>query len=271
MYQQAHIHGVTQAFIDTGEGQPLVFIHGSLCDHRYWRWQSNHLAQHVRCIVPSLRHYWPVTTPEITGFSAEQHAQDLIHLLDYLDLERAHFLGHSRGAAVALRVAQLAPERISSLLLADPGLRHQQALDHSIQWKTQSLTLIEDGDIDAGLELFIDAVSGAGTWRLMVPWFKTMVRDNAGTLVLQQHEPPVTLDEVLALGHPPVSQERICLIGGAQSPAPFPQIIETLANHWPHATVHRLANATHGMNLAVPHAFNEAVLAHVRPQVTYSS
>lgn len=258
--QEQSINGLTQAFIDDGEGQALVLIHGSLCDHRYWRFQAPTLAAKCRVVIPSLRHYWPLNDPEAIGFSAEQHATDLINLLQHLGIDKAHLLGHSRGAAVAVRMAQQAPEHVASLILADPGLRNPQELQEGINWKASALQLIQSGALDEGLEIFIDAVSGEGTWVKMVPWFKRMVRDNANTLDLQQHERPVLFDrDELA----PLAQFKISLIGGAQSPDPFPHIIRELSALWPEAAVYILENATHGMNLAMPQAFNQAVLAHI--------
>lgn len=258
--KEASINGLTQAFIDEGEGQALLLVHGSLCDHRYWRWQEPALAAKCRVIIPSLRHYWPITEPESEGFSAEQHAADLLALLEHLDIEKAHILGHSRGAAVAVRMAQQAPEQTASLILADPGLRNPEELEASIYAKAYALTMIVSGALDDGLEIFIDSVSGQGTWQKMVPWFKRMVRDNAETLVLQQNESPVLFDtdELASLG-----QFKISLIGGGQSPDPFPHIIEELSKLWPEAAVHMLDKATHGMNLAMPQAFNQIVLDHI--------
>lgn len=260
LLKKENIEGLTQAFIDEGEGQPLLLIHGSLCDHRYWRWQEPDLTASCRVIIPSLRHFWPITEPQSEGFSAEQHADDLVALLKHLDIKKAHILGHSRGAAVAVRMAQQSPEHVASLILADPGLRSQDELETSIYWKSNALNMIASGDIDDGLELFIDSVSGQDTWKKMVPWFKRMVRDNAQTLTLQQHEPPVLFD---ADELSPLNQFKISLIGGAQSPEPFPQIINELSILWSAAAVHILENTTHGMNLAMPQAFNTLVRNHI--------
>src|SRR3546814_7569835 len=70
--------------------------------------------------------------------------------------------------------------------------------------------LIEAGEVDAGLALFVDTVSGADTWRRMVPWFKDMVRDNASTLGGQatEHLAPVARGQVERLALPTL------LIGG---------------------------------------------------------
>src|SRR3546814_15105187 len=47
------------AYTAAGAGVPLLLIHGSLCDYRYWRWQIPAFQQEYRVVAPSLRGYWP--------------------------------------------------------------------------------------------------------------------------------------------------------------------------------------------------------------------
>lgn len=248
------------AYVDEGEGDVLLLIHGSLCDYRYWKWQVPELAQHFRVIAPSLRHYAPIPLESTKGFSSRQHAQDMADLLDWLNIDRAHVLGHSRGAAVALDMALHHPNKVHSLLLADPGVRNPDQLHDSVEFKKEALRLIQAGQMDEGLTLFIDSVSGAGTFKRMVRWFKDMVRDNAHTLFLQRFEPPFLIDQSLArLDYLPIT-----LIGGSDSPAPFPDINRALAQLWQQAHSFTLSPASHGMNLALPHEFNRIIVEHIR-------
>lgn len=250
------------AFIDEGQGPALLLIHGSLCDYRYWKWQVPELAQHYRVIAPSLRHYAPIPLDSNEGFSFSQHAQDMADLLDWLNIDKAHILGHSRGAAVALDMALHHKDKVQSLILADPGIRNSEQLHDSVEFKKEALRLIQEGQMDEGLSLFIDSVSGAGTFKRMVRWFKEMVRDNAHTLFLQRFEPPFLLNDALnSLNNMPIT-----LIGGSDSPAPFPDINRALAHLWPHAQSFTLSPASHGMNLALPHEFNHIVLQHIQRQ-----
>ncbi len=248
------------AYLDEGSGPVLLLIHGSLCDYRYWKWQSPELMQHYRVIAPSLRHYAPIPLDNKEGFSFTQHAQDIADLLSILNIESAHILGHSRGAAVALDLALRFPQSVSSLILADPGVRNPNQLQESVEFKKEALRLIDAGEIDAGLTLFIDTVSGEGTFKRMVRWFKEMVRDNAHTLYLQRYEPPFLINEQLLQ----LSQLPITLIGGSDSPHPFPEINTALSQLWPHAQRHIMTPASHGMNLALPHEFNHIVHEHIQ-------
>jgi pimeloyl-ACP methyl ester carboxylesterase len=48
------------AYIEVGKAaSTLLYIHGSLCDYRYWKPQTDALAQNHRVIAPSLSHYYP--------------------------------------------------------------------------------------------------------------------------------------------------------------------------------------------------------------------
>src|SRR3546814_16346944 len=99
----------------------------------------------------------------------------------------------------------------------------------------------------------------------MVPWFKDMVRDNASTLGGQatEHLPPVARGQVERLALPTL------LIGGALSPAPYPAVLDLLAEWLPAARKEVIAGSSHGMNLGNHRAFtaaNEDFLASVRSE-----
>ena len=55
----------------------MVFVHGSLCDYRYWDPQLASLSAHYRCIAPSLSHYWPAVEAGIQDeFSWQNHVDE---------------------------------------------------------------------------------------------------------------------------------------------------------------------------------------------------
>src|SRR3546814_19465283 len=89
----------------------------------------------------------------------------------------------------------------------------------------------------------------------MVGWFKTMVKDNAYTLLSQLHEAHLSVDLDRASG----LRCPVQLVGGANSPARYARRLDVLAKIFPHAGRITLPLASHGMNLANPKAFNQAV------------
>ena len=142
----------------------------------------------------------------------------MLEFIDQVAGGRADLVGHSRGGRVALEVALRRPDALRSLTLADPGLPLPGEDDLRGSFRQEALTLIRQGDVDTGLALFVDTVTGPNTWQRMVPWFKEMVRDNVGTLFEQVDEkPPVlTAAQIGGLALPTL------LIGGALSPQPYP-------------------------------------------------
>ena len=247
-----------QAGTDTGA--PVLLIHGSLCDYRYWRWQMPAFADTHRVLVPSLRGCWPDTQPHPqTQYAIRRHAADLAQLLQALDVPGgAHVVGHSRGAQVAVELALQAPHLCRSITLADPGFRFADEPETPVFY-ADAVERLRHGDTEGALEQFIDTVNGADTWRKMVGWFKDMVRDNAATLLSQIHEANLAVEPAA------VADLRcpVLLVGGAQSPAKYGTRLDRLQQLLPQARRTRIALAAHGMNLANPRAFNRAVLEFI--------
>ncbi|MFA7437305.1 alpha/beta fold hydrolase [Castellaniella sp.] len=243
-------------YVQAGQGDPVLLIHGSLCDYRYWRWQIAALQPGHTIIAPSLRGCWPaVGRHPQKGYGVMAHARDLQELLHALDCGAAHIVGHSRGAEVAWALVRQAPGLCRSLTLADPGFRFADEPE-SPPFYAQTAITLQQGDTTAALAEFVDTVNGADTWRKMVPWFKEMAQDNAMTLLSQVQEQRLVITdaEMARLALP------VLLIGGAQSPAKYGQRLERLERLVPNARRTRIAMAAHGMNLANPRAFNRALL-----------
>ncbi|WP_374442606.1 alpha/beta fold hydrolase [Pseudomonas panipatensis] len=262
------VNGRDIACLSGGDGVPLVLVHGSLCDYRYWHWQMPGLARYFHLLAPSLRHYYPDAWDGLSGdFTTQQHVDDLLALLGQLG-EPVHLLGHSRGGNLCLRVALAAPERLRSLSLADPGgdfaaevfraagLEVPVAPVERNRFREQALQLIRQGETEAGLELFVDTVSGAGVWRRSSKHFREMASDNAMTLVGQvaDHPEPLSLSALRGLHLP------VLLLSGELSPEPFPRIVSALSAVLPDARVSIIKGASHGMNATRPAAFNRALL-----------
>ncbi len=249
------------AYVAQGEGRPSLLVHGSLCDYRYWAPQLRTPLPEVALRALSLRHCWPVqNTSGNLPWTVAQHASDLGRALDEWQWPQVDLVGHSRGARVALAFALQHPKRIRSLVLADPALPLSEA--PASDPAALAADRIEAGEIEAGLQVFVDTVNGADTWRRMIPDFRRMALDNAATLVRQaKEERQLPEDTALATLTCPVM-----LIGGEASPERYHRSRTWLAERMTAAPIRRVVipAAAHGMNLARPHAFNEALQAFWR-------
>jgi pimeloyl-ACP methyl ester carboxylesterase len=119
---KASANGLQLHYQQFGEGPHVVMIHGITGNLAIW-----HLG-----IVPALQSEYRITTYDLrghgysdvppTGYTTADHATDLKHLLDTLGIERAHVIGHSFGADIALHFTILFPERVDRLVLVEPAI-----------------------------------------------------------------------------------------------------------------------------------------------------
>ena len=246
-------------YVTQGEGDILLLVHGSLCDLRYWRWQLQKLAQHFQVVSLSLPGYWPSNAFYMAGdFNLKNHCAaiaDVIHATKQPN-QKVHLLGHSRGAHIVTHYVLRYPNSINSVILADPAFTPYQA-HQPLVVMDQAAHLIAANSEDEGLNLIIDAVSGPNTWRQMVGWFKDMIQDNSHTVIAQSRE---NLSTIGAAHLAALAQQPLLLIGGENSPLRYQHSIARLKTELPLANIVRIPNASHGMNLANPKAFNRAIL-----------
>ena len=106
-----------------------------------------------------------------------------------------------------------------------------------------AIELLRDGQVEAGLECFVDSVSQPGAWSRSSATFRQMVRDNAQTLVPQIGDalPAYDREQAAALAVP------VLLVSGELSPAQYRDNATALAAWLPDARHHVLAGASHGM------------------------
>jgi pimeloyl-ACP methyl ester carboxylesterase len=120
---RADSSGVGINYEVTGEGRPVVLLHGFPDSGRLWRHQVGSLADAgFKVIVPDMRGYGASDKPtEIEAYNILYLVADIGAVLDDAGLEAAHVVGHDWGAAVAWALAALAPERVDHLAALSVG------------------------------------------------------------------------------------------------------------------------------------------------------
>lgn len=258
--------GARMPYTVSGSGEPLVFVHGSLCDYRYWAGQTEVLSKHFLCVSLSLSHHWPADDASSQVFSWRTHVAELAEFIVGMDVGPVHLVGHSRGGCVAFHLARLHPSLVKTLTLADPGgpLQIEGAAEAAELPATTALRatvadLIEGGAVEAGLERFVDSVSMPGIWRKSPAKFRTMALDNAATLPKQFRDPLPAYTRTAAAG----VTCRTLLIAGEKSPRMYRDNVEKLAGWLGHVDKRFIPGASHGMNVTHAGAFNRLIEAFV--------
>lgn len=101
---------------DEGDGDPVVFAHGTLMDRTMWEPQVRALAPEYRTVAYDLRARTEHYSPE---YSLDDLADDCAALLDALDVDSCVLAGMSMGGFTALKFALRHPERLDGLVLVD--------------------------------------------------------------------------------------------------------------------------------------------------------
>jgi pimeloyl-ACP methyl ester carboxylesterase len=259
------INGYDLAYLELGQGTPLLLIHGSLDDFRIWGPVLGPLSQRHRVIAPSLRHFFPAHWDgRGGGFTIDQHVADVIGLIEALDPSPVDLLGHSRGGHIAFRVAQQRPELLRRLILAEPGGDLDTSLAAAGAGPSASLAplfaaaaqKIATGDVEGGMTLFFDGIEGPGAWARHPEAKRQPLRDNAHTLLGQVHENrrPYSLADAQAIRTPTL------FIGGERTVGNLPIVLKALATNVQGAKVATIPGASHPMFDQNPVAFARVVL-----------
>jgi len=117
------IGGVGLHVRDTGDGTPVVLLHGWPDTGDLWAHQSRTLAgAGYRTIVPDLRGFGASDKPEdVAAYAVPVMVGDVVGILDRLGVDRAHVVGHDWGAAIAWATATFVPDRVRSVTALSVG------------------------------------------------------------------------------------------------------------------------------------------------------
>lgn len=105
------------AWRESGDGPPVVFLHGLGGTRTAWGPQLRGLGGTFRCIAWDMPGYGDSDPVEPLTYAAI--AQRFVDLLDALGLDRVDVVGLSFGGMHALHVALACPDRIRRMVLAD--------------------------------------------------------------------------------------------------------------------------------------------------------
>jgi pimeloyl-ACP methyl ester carboxylesterase len=129
--------GVRIAFLDQGQGTPILLIHGFASSTRYnWiepGWVSLLVRNGFRVVAVDNRgHGESEKLYDAAAYSAPLMAEDARRLLDSLQIERANVMGYSMGARIAAFLALSHPDCARSVIFGGLGgnmLRPMQSTD----------------------------------------------------------------------------------------------------------------------------------------------
>jgi len=112
-----HVNGLDHYYEQTGEGPPLVFVHGAFADARIWEPQWKHFTSGYRLLRYDLRGHGRTGVSDLAQYTMTTFAEDLTSLLDALEIYSPIVCGLSWGGSIAQAFAVRHPERLKALVL----------------------------------------------------------------------------------------------------------------------------------------------------------
>lgn len=262
-------NGVILEYIEKGQGNPVVFVHGSLNDLRSWSLQMGPFSKQYRAIAYSRRYHYPNAGPgDSSDYSVNLHAEDLASLIRGLRLQRSHIVGSSYGAYVALILATKNPELVRSLTIGEPPILpwlegteegvHLLATFLMNVWEPSKRSF-QIGNMEEGARTFINGVLGQGTFDKLPTSVRAAMMDNAQELRAETLSPGTfstfSCDNAKKIKVPTL------LLTGELSPPIFRPIIRELRRCIPESECSIIPKSSHAMHAGNSEAYNAKVLS----------
>ena len=105
---------------DTGQGYPLVLVHGYLGSSEMWCLQRDYLSKFFRVISPALPGFGESHEAQSLD-SIHEMAKFIIGIIDEKKIDKFNLLGHSMGGMIVQEIAKLEGDRINKLICFATG------------------------------------------------------------------------------------------------------------------------------------------------------
>lgn len=240
------------------KGPVVVFLHGAFMDRRSWDRQVPVFAKQFRVIRYDIRPFGESSRPE----QAYSVADDLLRLLDHLQVDRAHLVGHSFGGSAALDFALLHPDRVATLVLAGAAPSGFVGPEDERKAAGAVFAAVKNGDdaiVTAWVEHPIWAVSRTRPEDRRV--LEAMTRRNLAPFRMTfAPYVPLKPPAIERLGS--VRTPTLVLIGDRDTPGNR-QASDLVAKQIPGASMEVIAGADHALPIGWADQFNAAVIGFI--------
>jgi len=246
-------NGVTLHYAHQGpsSGLAVVMLHGFTDSWFSFSRVLPLLPAELRVIAPDLRGHGDSERP-LGGYRVADFADDVIRLMDALQVPKAVLVGHSMGSFVARKVNELAPERVSRLVLVGAGLLPESAATSELARAVSALT-------DPVDETFVREFQ-LGTIHTPVPEsFMEVVIANSRRTPARIWKAALQgmFDDPIKLSRPDI---RALVVGGRQDSVFSPTEQMVLARQFPRGELQLIDGVGHALHWEMPKTFVSALI-----------
>lgn len=259
------INGPRYHYTLSGDGPPLVLLHGFTGSVENWDTHITAFAERFRVLAVDLPGHGQTDSPaDVTRYHMQHTARDLIALFEQVGAAPAHLLGYSMGGRLALYLALTYPAHVQSLILesASPGLATLSERDARIRQDELLAARIEREGIEAFVS-FWESIPLFGSQQALPEEVRQRLRDqrlknNAQGLAnslrgMGTGAQPALWDRLAELKMPAL------LLAGALD-TKFVHIAQQMHAQLPDARLAIIPDAGHTLHLEAPDVFRAQVL-----------
>ncbi len=176
--ERVELNGAQFAYEVRGSGEPVLLIHGTVFADDFAPVAAQPRAQPYKLIRYHRRGFGQSSHIPGPADSIAQHAADALALLNELGISRAHVVGHSFGAAVALQLALYARRVAQSLTLLEPLLPGVPEASEAATVVRPLVERFRRGEANAALDALLRFLQG--------DQYRTEIESNLGDRALEQ-------------------------------------------------------------------------------------
>ncbi|MFG1811598.1 alpha/beta fold hydrolase [Streptomyces sp. NPDC049040] len=147
------------AYTDEGQGDPVLLLHGSFSADWFTPVGRRLAARHR--VLKVHRAGYGRSEDLAGGASVAAHARHAVRVLEAAGVRRAHLVGHSSGAAVALQLALRRPDMAGTLVLLDAAFPYAPD-EPGNPAMPRAVEVAAEGDYERAFDVFLGGVSGPG-------------------------------------------------------------------------------------------------------------
>jgi pimeloyl-ACP methyl ester carboxylesterase len=266
MLKFIQLERVRLAYIETGNGEPVVFVHGAFSDHRFWASQIAAFAPDHRCIAIDQRYCGSSWVEPVDAYDLTTHVHDLGKFIHDIVGGPVHMVGTSYGSAVALAWAAANPQACASLFLNEPVLvslvtktEDVAVLKRSREELAPIAAAIAAGDAVRAVQLFCDWTAFPGAFAAMPADMQAIFNDNARTVGPAFAAPPPKLAPAdLA----PITMPVTLTVGAHTTPF-FRVQVQAAHRALPQSRIVEIPGSHHAAPLQNAASFNHALRQHL--------
>ncbi len=259
----ANLEGVNLEFETSGNGEPVILIHGSVIADAYIPLMTQRsLAQRYQ-LVRYRRRGYSGSTHSAPPVSIEDQANDCRALMRSLGIAKAHIVGHSYGGVIAARLAIAAPDMVQSLALLEPAFVWMVPSGRNAL-PTTALEKYQAGDKRDALDSFMSGVSGRSCYRdelerVLPGGFDAAVAD-ADTFFQVEMPALMEFGESFSSGDLRRIRQPVLALVGRNSVPLFPEIHDMVLKAIAQAEGQEIPAAGHMLQMENPTAVAEGLV-----------